>query len=67
MTDPMILIPGDNARISVRVRMDLPSSYGSPGRVRVRFELKTVVPVPSAAVSLPIGVVTLAGLASLKK
>ncbi len=61
------LIPGDTLRFpfSAELRMEDDSSF--VGTFRMRYEFLVTVPEPSAALSLPIGVLSLAMLASIKE
>lgn len=67
------LIPGDEVRIpmSVRVRLDGPTGGGNlEGAFDVRFEFQTRLPLPvsglSPSLSIPFGVMGLTGLARLR-
>ena len=64
------LFPGDTVRIPVRLSVGTLGAPGEPteGTISVRYEFRTRFPVPepSAALSLPLGALTLAGLASLR-
>ena len=69
ISDPTELvhwIPGDTIRfpVSIEIRMDSDATHNAQGAARVRYEYRVTVPEPSAA--LPIGVPTLAGLASIR-
>ncbi len=61
-------IPGDTLRIPFTTLLQFNAISGSPtiGEIKVRYELKVTVPEPSAALSLPIGALTLAGLSMMK-
>ena len=65
---PAHFIPGDTltGQLSVEFRAFANIDDGVSGSGRIRLELLTVVPEPSAALSLPIGVLCLAGLASMR-
>jgi hypothetical protein len=62
----MFLIPGDTVRFPVQMTVNLGDGSAFTGTLRMRWEVLVTVPEPSAALSLPIGVLVLAGLASLK-
>ena len=64
------LIPGDTVRMKVNFsfRFDgrVAPEQATIGDARVRFEFLVTLPEPSAALSLPIGALSLLGLASLR-
>lgn len=73
MTSIFPLIPGDEVRIpmSVRVNLDPPPGGGNlEGSFDVRFEFQTRLPLPvsglSPSISIPFGVMGLTGLARLR-
>ena len=61
-------IPGDTLRIPISTHLQFNAKSGSPtvGEIKVRYERKVTVPEPSAALSLPIGGLGLAGQAAMK-
>ena len=64
---PGIFIPGDTLQLPVRLNISFSSLIDpTQGTARARYEFKITVPEPSAALSLPIGVLCLAGLASMR-
>ncbi|MCA9501830.1 MAG: hypothetical protein H6748_15380 [Spirochaetaceae bacterium] len=64
--EPHVWIPGDTMRIPVTIGLGMSanSTHDAQGTARVRYEYRVTVPEPSAA--LPLGVATLAGLASMR-
>ncbi len=68
----LTMFPGDTVRVPVELVIDLQSNSGGDmvGSFSARYEFRTRFPIPapepSAALSLPIGALTLLGLASLR-
>lgn len=60
------LIPGDTVRFPFEASISMNDSSAFTGTLRMRYEFLVTVPEPSAALSLPIGALTLFGLASLR-
>jgi hypothetical protein len=60
------LIPGDTLRFPFAAELRMQDASSFVGTFRMRYEFLVTLPEPSAALSLPIGVVTLFGLASLR-
>jgi hypothetical protein len=60
------LIPGDTLHFPFAARLDMRDDSSFSGTFRMRYEFLVTVPEPSAALSLPIGVLGLVGLASMK-
>ncbi|MFO0691540.1 MAG: hypothetical protein U0900_22780 [Myxococcota bacterium] len=60
------LIPGDVVEIPVSLDLSAQDSASYSGTIRVRFEVRVTVPEPTASLSLPLGALTLLGLASLR-
>lgn len=67
------LPPGDAASGQLAVQLSFSTPTGSPltpamdMSITIRLRVETVVPEPSAAMSLPVGMVTLASLAKLRR
>jgi hypothetical protein len=60
------LIPGDTVLMPINTSLRTSDASSYVATIRMRYEFLVTVPEPSAALSLPIGVVTLFGLASLR-
>lgn len=61
-------IPGDTLRFRVSAGIQMRGNTQNPaqGSARTRFEYRVTVPEPSAGLSLPIGALTLLGIAALR-
>jgi len=60
------LIPGDTVLMPITASLHTNDASSYVATIRMRYEFLVTVPEPSAALSLPIGVLGLAGLAAMK-
>jgi len=60
------LIPGDTLRFPLQATLSMSDATSFSGTLRMRYEFLVTVPEPSATLSLPIGVLGVAGLAAMK-
>jgi hypothetical protein len=63
----LAMIPGDTVQVPLTVGMVTTDGSSYVGTVQIRYEFVVTVPEPSTALSLPIGVLGLAGLAAVHR